>query len=73
MPEAAHHARGNADTALAIGADALEPILGTQDRSGGAVGQRRAHRTRQRVTDRGRGEDFLDGVALSKLRAGVVH
>ena len=73
MREAADDAGRHLDAALPVGADALQAVLGAQDRRGGAVGERCAHRQRDRVGDRRRGEHLVDGERLAELRVRVVH
>ena len=58
---------------LRVGADALQAVLGAQDRRCGAVRQRRAHRQRDRVGDGRRGQHLVDGEGLAELRVRVVH
>ena len=73
MAEAANDAGRHLDAAAASAPMRFRPVLGAQDRCRRAIGERRAHRQRDRVGDRRRCEHFLDAEGLAELRVRVVH
>ena len=67
-----HHRGQHTHRAAPVG-QARQCRFGADDGGSGAVADRRAHRQRQRVGDRRRGQHLLDGVGIAVLRQRVVR